>query len=316
MDSAISFSSEGTVGHVVAPGQNSGSKGPPKQDFSCFEILNVFRRLWFLSRDRLVREVDVAQKDDRGNIAWVEFGKAFHSHLVKCAFALLPPLTHASERMARRATFVFILEVLNREADTSFFDVKRAAKLANRAAQEKKRLSRKRSRAAKRERSREEGLVKSKPTPAGGTIAKAGSKSGVKLECIVCKKTFTSRKRAKRHTCKEVEASGPTQPVATPPEQIKLPVATPVTAPSASSSSEPSEGVKKCEFCDKPAVGTKGILYYPTWGEIQFDAYTPAPSDPSKAIRDGDVCEDHLLSAKERKERARKLKLAQKEATN
>src|SRR6267142_445773 len=63
---------------------------------SIFDVLNVFRRQWFLNRDHLANILS-AQKDDAGNIVWVDFLPPFHMHLVQWALALLPPLCPAAK---------------------------------------------------------------------------------------------------------------------------------------------------------------------------------------------------------------------------
>jgi len=40
---------------------------------SIFDVLNVFRCQWFLNRDHLLANILSAQKDDTGNIFWVDF---------------------------------------------------------------------------------------------------------------------------------------------------------------------------------------------------------------------------------------------------
>ncbi|KAI0254234.1 hypothetical protein BJV78DRAFT_1294564 [Lactifluus subvellereus] len=77
--------------------------------------------------------------------------------------ALSPVLTDAATAMAKRAMFVFILELLNREAETMFFALQRGKTKDNRAQREKKRLAPKRARAARRERNREAAKVASHP---------------------------------------------------------------------------------------------------------------------------------------------------------
>jgi hypothetical protein len=49
-----------------------------------FDVLNIFRCWWFLSRTALLAHVISAQKAEDGDISWVEFDPPFHSHLVKC----------------------------------------------------------------------------------------------------------------------------------------------------------------------------------------------------------------------------------------
>jgi hypothetical protein len=78
---------------------------------SVFEILNIFRRRWFLNRDHLIANILSAQKDERGKISWVDFQPMFHTHLVRRAVALLPPLCPIAK--GKCCMFVFILEVLD-----------------------------------------------------------------------------------------------------------------------------------------------------------------------------------------------------------
>jgi hypothetical protein len=93
-------------------------------DLSIFDVLNIYRSRWFLSRANLLLHVTAAQKAVDGKISWVEFDPPFHSHLVKCAHALVPRPTPA----AKKSMFVFILEVLNGEVPKTFFDLPPAAK--------------------------------------------------------------------------------------------------------------------------------------------------------------------------------------------
>ena len=122
-------------------------------DLSIFDILNIFRCRWFLSRANLLASVISAQKAEDGNISWVEFTPQFHSHLVKCAVALVPCLCPVPK--AKRVMFVFILELLNGEGHTAFFKLQKGGRKANNAQKEKRHLARKRSQAAKQERERE-----------------------------------------------------------------------------------------------------------------------------------------------------------------
>jgi hypothetical protein len=102
-------------------------------DLSIFDVLNIYRSRWFLSRANLLLHVTAAQKAADGKISWVEFDPPFHSHLVKCAHALVPRPTPA----AKKSMFVFILEVLNGEVPKTFFDLPLAQ-----AKRGKRRLSR------------------------------------------------------------------------------------------------------------------------------------------------------------------------------
>ncbi|KAH9046227.1 hypothetical protein EDB84DRAFT_1435622 [Lactarius hengduanensis] len=185
---------------TIASGRASGSvllQAPPEDvDLSVFDILNIFRHCWFLSQAHLLANAISAQKAEDGKIAWVEFAPSFHSHLVKCAVALVPrPVP-----WVKRVMFVFVLELLNQEGHLAFFELQKGGRKANNAQKEKRCLAQKRSRAAKRERHRE--------------AAKAAKLPPCERECL-CK--FQSRKTAKKHKCsksskvvrtKEADASG------------------------------------------------------------------------------------------------------------
>ena len=77
---------------------------------SVFEVLNIFRHQWFLNRDHLISKVVSAQKDNHGNVTWVDFDPLFHTSLVRRALTLLPPLCLIAK--GKRVMFVFLLEVL------------------------------------------------------------------------------------------------------------------------------------------------------------------------------------------------------------
>ena len=88
-------------------------------DPSMFDILNLFRRQWFLSRDWLVSNVASAQRTDGSSINWVEFPPAAHTHLVRCAIKLAPSVPAAKVKWVM---FVYLLEVLNNDSPVlSFF---------------------------------------------------------------------------------------------------------------------------------------------------------------------------------------------------
>src|SRR5487761_887177 len=104
-----------------APSSHAGDRPmapPPQPDrplpwvngSSVFEVLNIFRRQWFLNRDHLISKVLSAQKDSLGNITWVDFNPIFHTSLVRRALTLLPPLFPVAK--GKRVMFVFLLEVL------------------------------------------------------------------------------------------------------------------------------------------------------------------------------------------------------------
>ena len=176
----------------VKPLSNSSSE---LVELSVFDILNIFHRRWFLSRSHLLANVISAQKAEDGNISWVEFSSPYHAHLVKCAIALMPHpeprvkvMTHpVPVAKVKRVMFVFVLELLNQEGHLAFFELQKVGRKANNAQKEKRRLARKRSRAAKREQERESAKAENLPLR--------------QRTCLVCGRMFQSRKTAKRHKC-------------------------------------------------------------------------------------------------------------------
>jgi hypothetical protein len=118
---------------------------PGSLELSVFDILNIFCRCWFLSVDHLRANALSAQKAESRKIFWIEFAPHFHSHLVKCAAALVPhPLMKVKKVM-----FVFILELLNQEGHQAFFDLAKGTRIATQAQKEKKCLAQRRTRAAR-----------------------------------------------------------------------------------------------------------------------------------------------------------------------
>src|SRR5579863_2505655 len=83
----------------------SGSPEP-----SVFDILNIFRRHWFLHRDHLIANVLSATKDDAGRLDWIDFQPPFHMHLVRKAVPLLPPPCPVAK--GKRVLSVFFLKAL------------------------------------------------------------------------------------------------------------------------------------------------------------------------------------------------------------
>src|SRR6267142_4376477 len=86
---------------------------------SVFQVLNIFRHRWFLNRDHLIANILSAQKDKSDKIFWVDFQPTFHTHLIRWALALLPPLCPVAK--GKRCMFVFILEILTAEESRPFF---------------------------------------------------------------------------------------------------------------------------------------------------------------------------------------------------
>jgi hypothetical protein len=210
---------------VIPKGGDKASRTIPKVvELSVFDVLNIFRRRWFLSRTALLAHVISAQKAEDGDISWVEFNPPFHSHLVKCAVALVPRLG-CPVPMVKQVMFVFILELLNREGHLAFFDLQKGGRKANNAQKEKRRLAQKRSRAAKREREREADKMAHLPTR--------------ERSCLGCGRKFNSRKTAKKHKCsdskvvrtKEAAVEGTSSRLVPPTKPITLAAPIPPRAP-------------------------------------------------------------------------------------
>ena len=100
---------------------------PGDVEYSVFDILNVFRRCWFLSQANLLANTISAQKAEDGKFSWVEFAPSFHAHLVKCAVALVPHPAHK----VKRVMFVYILELLDGVGASAFFDLQKGSRKAN-----------------------------------------------------------------------------------------------------------------------------------------------------------------------------------------
>ncbi|KAH9964241.1 hypothetical protein BC827DRAFT_1189888 [Russula dissimulans] len=158
------------------------NKTPPgKIEHSVFDILDIFRRRWFLSRANLLSNAISAQKAEDGSITWVEFTPQYQSHLVKCAIAL----ERRPVQKVKKAMLVYILELLNGEGSPAFFNLQKGGRKANQAQKEKKHLGRKGSHAAKRERVKK--------------VAKAAKLPTHQQRCEGCGCKFKSCKTARKH---------------------------------------------------------------------------------------------------------------------
>jgi len=168
---------------VISPPQNLKKGVKPKRSTpkgDDLSILNTFRHRWFLSRTHLLANVISAQKAEDGNISWVEFTPQYHSHLVNCAIALVPHPVLKVEKVL----FGYILELLNQEGSTAFFELQKGGRKADKAQKEKKRPARKRSHAVKRK------------------AAKVAKLPPRERQCLACGCKFKSRKTATKHTGK------------------------------------------------------------------------------------------------------------------
>jgi hypothetical protein len=93
-----------------------------------FDILNIFRWHWFLLTNQLETHIFLAQKAKDRKIFWVEFSPQFHTHLVKCAVALVP---HPIQKV-KKVMFVYLLELLNGQGHQAFFDLAKGTRIATR----------------------------------------------------------------------------------------------------------------------------------------------------------------------------------------
>src|SRR5579863_1452007 len=103
----------------AAKRQKSGSPRPSPEvspgsaEPSVFDVLNVFRRRWYIHRDHLIANILSATRDDAGRLDWIDFQPPFHTHLVRKAMSLLPPLCPVAK--GKKVMFVFLLEVLDED---------------------------------------------------------------------------------------------------------------------------------------------------------------------------------------------------------
>ena len=86
-------------------------------DLSVFDLTAILRAQWFLDGSHLASNVVSAQRGPNGDIDWVEFAPPFHTHLIKCATALLPPQL-CSMKQLKGVLFAYVLEVLNSPIST------------------------------------------------------------------------------------------------------------------------------------------------------------------------------------------------------
>jgi hypothetical protein len=180
-----------------------------------------------------VANVTSAQKAEDGNFSWVEFSPPYHSHLVKCAVALVPHPVH----VVKKVMFVYILELLNGVGSNAFFDLQKGGHKANNAQKEKRRLARKQSRAAKCERDRE--------------VVKAAKLPKRERQCGACGRKFESHKTASKHKCDVTKGESVGVEAAKVPAAQVVPKAMPIKpaatitpcAPPAPSNSTPQPAV-------------------------------------------------------------------------
>ncbi|KAG8939899.1 hypothetical protein FRC03_005925 [Tulasnella sp. 419] len=176
--------------------------------------MSILSRHLFIDPSELLANITMATKDDCGKYTWIVLKKELHSTLARRVFGLRSEVAQPTfdEPTFKEALFSFLLNTLNGKVAADFFDKKKIEANNNRANRERKRLTRKRSRAAKRERDREEKKVVAGKDDAA-TLKQSSDKPSTR-SCYVCNRRFSSRKRASRHKC-----PGPPE-VKKPQEQV------------------------------------------------------------------------------------------------
>ena len=103
--------------HTPAPDVPLSPPFALADDLSVFDLTAILHAWWFLDRSHLASNVVSAQCSPTGDLDWVEFTPPFHTHLIKCATALLPPQLCSMKRL-KGILFAYVLEVLNLPAST------------------------------------------------------------------------------------------------------------------------------------------------------------------------------------------------------
>ncbi|KAI9431696.1 hypothetical protein H4582DRAFT_2198849 [Lactarius indigo] len=211
------------------------SKTDISEDLSVFDLLNIARRRYFISRDELISNITEASKDAFGLFDWVVLKKDYHSKVVSKFIWTLGDgkrLTPRSVEKIKKILFVFLLDVLNGVSVGDFFALKKGETLENRAKHEIKRMARKRARAAKRERVR---MAQQDSRASNGLKARKQDRK----TCHHCGNTFESRNKRRKHECPGQKKSAPnkgeavlmlSKPLSGPENTLPMP---PVTEPSA-----------------------------------------------------------------------------------
>ena len=181
---------------------------PVSETVGLCEFTDALGRMVFVSVGKLERELELAVRGADGRYSWIELSGRFHSEMVgHCRSTLSAsfPGLRIPLSSVKRAMFEFLLRILNGQQAAIFRLDQKVARDHNRANRERKRLAHKRSRAAKRERAREEELV----TRSTATCKAQSSRPGhpdrkVGTKCVSCGKSFRSRKRRDRHVCRHL----------------------------------------------------------------------------------------------------------------
>ena len=180
-------------------------------DMSVFDILNLFRKRWFLQRDDLLTRVHTAVKaTDSDVVERVTLEPSFHSELVKMAVRLVTTSGYLPRDQlvrVKKVLFTFLLEIINGSSGSSFFALQQGETKDNRASREIKRLARKRQRAAARERTRMEQIDATAAKIALSCRPAVSARRQDRKKCNECGKRFSSRNKRRSHVCAAGEAS-------------------------------------------------------------------------------------------------------------
>ena len=103
--------------HPPAPNVPLSPPSASADDLSVFDLTTILHAQWFLDRSHLASNVVSAQHGPTSDFDWVEFAPPFHTHLLKCATALLPPQL-CSMKQLKGVLFAYMLEVLNLPVST------------------------------------------------------------------------------------------------------------------------------------------------------------------------------------------------------
>ncbi|KAF9451545.1 hypothetical protein P691DRAFT_344494 [Macrolepiota fuliginosa MF-IS2] len=169
-------------------------------------VVCILERCMFVRASDLLAETTLATKNSEGEVTWVSFGPTYHSNIVKAAVATVKSAQKGAHKTLaiKEGLFIFILDILNGRPQVDFFVKKEIERGCNRANRERKRLARKRQRAARRERVRESELLKAgkrvDPAVLEGTV-KTDPVDGQTRRCSACHKRFASRKKLSKHKC-------------------------------------------------------------------------------------------------------------------
>ena len=98
--------------HTPAPDIPLSPPFTSADDLSVFDLMAILLAWWFLNRSHLASNIISAQHGPNSDINWVKFAAPFHTHLIKCATALLPPQL-CSMKQLKGVLFAYMLEVLN-----------------------------------------------------------------------------------------------------------------------------------------------------------------------------------------------------------